>query len=335
MTTDFLPLISVIVPVYRAERYLDRCIKSILNQTEADIELWLIDDGSPDQCGNICDAFAQKDSRIHVIHKKNAGVSAARNDGTKRASGKYIAFVDADDYIEPNMLSSLVSLAERTRADITICGYYIEQGHMQKTVKLCCDDGDYNKTDVEQLLFKFFGRDCTGLASMCNKLYLRSFLNCQNIQVDENLQRAEDFWFNFEAIEHSTHISVISTPLYHYTQNEESVMHCFRETQFEDWTRNRKRLLSVANECGIPLQLSDFYYNYVYNSVLFLREVLRRSNRKRLYEIMEDSFLKQAIKQTSGLPLHVKMISFCIGNKFYRLAELLLKFWTNYNNNAQ
>lgn len=327
--------ISVIVPVYCAEKHLDRCIRSILSQTESDIELWLIDDGSPDQCGNICDAFAKMDSRVHVLHKKNAGVSAARNDGVRHASGKYIAFVDADDYIEPNMLSSLLSLAEQTMADITICGYYIEKGHMQKPVKLCCDDGDYNKTDVEQLLFKFFSRDCTGLASMWNKLYLRSFLNCQNIQVDENLQRAEDFWFNFEAIEHSTHISVISTPLYHYTQNEESVMHCFRETQFEDWTRNRKRLLSVANESGIPLQLSDFYYNYVYNSVLFLREVLCRSDRKKLYEIMEDSFLKQAIKQTSGLPLHVKVISFCIGNKFYCLAELLLKFWKNYNNNAQ
>ena len=325
MTTDFLPLISVIVPVYHAERYLDRCIKSILSQAEANIELWLIDDGSPDQCGNMCDTFAQKDSRVHVIHKKNAGVSSARNDGIKRALGKYIAFVDADDYIEPNMLSLLLSLAERTRADIAICGYYIEKGHMQKPMNLCCDDGDYNKTDVEQLLFKFFGRDCTGLASMCNKLYLRSFLNRQNIQVDESLQRAEDFWFNFEAIKHSTHISVISTPLYHYTQNEESVMHSFRETQFEDWTRNRKRLLSAANECGIPLQLSDFYYNYVYNSVLFLREVFRRSDRKKFYEIVEDSFLRQAIKQTSGLPLHVKVIAFCIEKRFFCLVKLFLR----------
>ena len=116
-------------------------------------------------------------------------------------------------------------------------------------------------------------------------------------------------------------------PLYHYTQNEESVMHSFRETQFEDWTRNRKRLLSVANECGIPLQLSDFYYNYVYNSVLFLREVLRRSDRKKFYEIVEDSFLRQAIKQTSGLPLHVKAIAFCIEKRFFCLVKLFLRGW--------
>ena len=131
---------------------------------------------------------------------------------------------------------------------------------------------------------------------MCNKLYLRSFLNRQNIQVDESLQRAEDFWFNFEAIKHSTHISVTSTPLYHYTQNEESVMHSFRETQFEDWTRNRKRLLSVANECGIPFQLSDFYYNYVYNSVLFCEQFCA--------VLIGKSFMKSWRIHFSGRPLN-------------------------------
>ena len=324
--------ISVIVPVYCAEKHLDRCIRSILSQTESDIELWLIDDGSPDQCGNICDAFAQSDERVHVLHKANAGVSAARNDGIKRASGKYIAFVDADDYIEPTMLSSLVAQAERNEADIVMCGYYIEHISVRKTANICCDIGEYSHAGVKQLFLKFFGRDYTGLASMWNKLYLRSFLNLHDIQVDESLQRAEDFWFNFKAFECATHISVVSTPLYHYIQNEDSVMHSYRKTQFEDWTRNRKRLLSIANERGISIQASDFYYNYVYNSVLYLIEVIRHSDRKKLYEIMKDSFLKQAIGQTSGLPLHVNAISFCIGKDFYRLAELLLKLWANYNN---
>lgn len=324
--------ISVIVPVYCAEKHLDRCIRSILSQTESDIELWLIDDGSPDQCGNICDAFAQSDERVHVLHKANAGVSAARNDGIKRASGKYIAFVDADDYIEPTMLSSLVAQAERNEADIVMCGYYIEHISVRKIASICCDIGEYSHAGVKQLFLKFFGRDYTGLASMWNKLYLRSFLNLHDIQVDESLQRAEDFWFNFKAFECATHISVVSTPLYHYIQNEDSVMHSYRKTQFEDWTRNRKRLLSIANERGISIQASDFYYNYVYNSVLYLIEVIRHSDRKKLYEIMKDSFLKQAIGQTSGLPLHVNAISFCIGKDFYRLAELLLKLWANYNN---
>lgn len=333
MTTDFSPVVSVVVPIYRMERYIDRCVRSILNQTESDIELWLIDDGSPDQSGSICDAFAQKDSRVHVIHKKNAGVSAARNDGIRCAKGKYIAFVDADDYVEPNMLRTLVNNAEDTAADVVICGYYIEQEYTQKTAVLCCEEGIYNNANTKQLLVKFFGKDYTGLASMCNKLYLRRFLNSQNIKVDERLQRAEDFWFNYNVIEHSTCISVISAPLYHYFQNEKSVMHSYRETQFEDWTQTRKRLLSIANETGISLPPSDFYYNYVYNSVLFMRQVSIRSDIEKLYKIMKDPFLVQAIKQTSNLPVHIRVVSFCIEKKFFWLAQLLLKLWTIKNKN--
>lgn len=327
-TTDCSPIVSVVVPVYRAERYIERCVKSILDQTESDIELWLIDDGSPDRCGDICDAFAQADARVHVLHKQNAGVSAARNDGIARASGKYVAFVDADDYIEPDMLSSLIKLSEQTTADISICGYYLEHTQEQKTAKLCCGDGVYCQADVKKLFSKFFGKDCSGLASMWNKLYLRSFLKAQNIRVEENLQRAEDFWFNVKAIKHAACISVTSAPLYHYVQNEESVMHRYRETQFDDWTQNRKRLLALANEHEISLQSSDFYFRYVYNSVLFLRQILSQSNYEKFYEIIQNPFLRQAIEQTSGLPLHIKMIALCINRKFYHPAKLLLKIWT-------
>ena len=321
------PIASVVVPAYCAEKYIDRCINSILNQTESNIELWLIDDGSPDQCGNICDIYAQRDPRVHVIHKENAGVSAARNDGIRCASGKYIAFIDADDYIEPDTIASLVCLAEQVKAEIVICGYYIEQACERKTANICCGDGNYDKTAIKQLFSKFFGRDYIGLSSMCNKLYLRSFLNLQKIQVDESLQRAEDFWFNFEAIMHSSCVSVISTPLYHYVQNTGSVMHCYRETQFDDWTRNRKRLLSIANEQGIQLKPSDFYYRYVYNSILFLRESVGQSNWQKIHEIMRNPFLRQAIKQTSGLPLHIRLIATCIKNGLYGFAGFLLKVW--------
>lgn len=323
--------VSVIIPVYQAEQHIDRCITSILNQTESNIELWLIDDGSPDQCGNICDAFAQSDERVHVLHKANAGVSAARNDGIKRASGKYIAFVDADDYIEPTMLSSLVAQAERNEADIVMCGYYIEHISVRKTANICCDIGEYSHAGVKQLFLKFFGRDYTGLASMWNKLYLRSFLNLHDIQVDESLERAEDFWFNFKAFECATRISVVSTPLYHYIQNEDSVMHSYRKTQFEDWTENRKRLLLYANEKEICLQHSEFYYNYVYNSVLLLRRLLEYSDFAKMNEIMRDPFLRGAIQQTFDLPPHIRLITQCIKRKFYHLAERILKIWLLYS----
>lgn len=320
-------VVSVIVPVYRAEQYIDRCVRSIINQTEKNIEIWLIDDGSPDKCGSLCDTFAQLDSRIHVIHKENAGVSAARNDGIKYASGKYIAFVDSDDYIEPNMLSLLINAAEQAEAEIAICGYYVEQVHTQKVADLCCHDGNYDKAAAKQLLSKFFGKNYTGLASMGNKLYLRSFLNFQHIQVDESLQRAEDFWFNFEAIGHSSLISVVSTPLYHYVQNEESVMHCYRETQFADWTHNRKRLLEYANKHNIALDYSDFYYNYIYNTIIFMRDLVKNNKMETCKIIMQNSFFRQAIKYNINVPLHIKSVVFCIKHSHFILASFLLTIW--------
>jgi len=117
------PKVSVIVPVYGVEKYLPECIESILAQTFADFELLLIDDGSPDNSGKICDEYAAKDSRVKVFHKENGGVSSARNYGLKNASGTYVAWVDPDDWVAPNYLQDFVEEAERGDFDIVACGY--------------------------------------------------------------------------------------------------------------------------------------------------------------------------------------------------------------------
>ena len=114
-------LISVIIPVYKVERYLPRCIDSILSQTYKNIELLLIDDGSPDSSGDICDEYAEKDPRVRMFHKENGGVSSARNLGLDEAKGDYIGFVDSDDYIAPGMYEKLVELIEDNNADIAVC----------------------------------------------------------------------------------------------------------------------------------------------------------------------------------------------------------------------
>ena len=116
--------ISVISPVYNTAEYLHGFIKSVLDQTVPDFELILVDDGSPDQCGEICDTYAAKDSRITVIHQKNSGVSAARNAGTIAAKGAYVTFIDSDDYIEVDYLRVLFSLAEKYQADISIVSLF-------------------------------------------------------------------------------------------------------------------------------------------------------------------------------------------------------------------
>ena len=120
------PEISVIVPVYKAENYLEECVRSILRQTYRDFELILIEDGSPDRCGEICDRLAQTDARIVVVHKKNEGVSIARNTGIARARGRYLAFVDSDDTINAGFLESALSAVEGSGADMYISGLFME-----------------------------------------------------------------------------------------------------------------------------------------------------------------------------------------------------------------
>ena len=122
-------LISIIVPVYKAEKYLRRCVDSILAQTYQNIEVLLIDDGSPDNSGEICDEYAEKDSRVRVFHKPNGGVSSARNLGLKEAKGDYIGFVDADDYIDKTMYEVLLCNLIKENSDISICSYNQEDSN--------------------------------------------------------------------------------------------------------------------------------------------------------------------------------------------------------------
>ncbi len=128
MSVEKKPLLSIIVPVYNVEYYLEKCVQSIIDQTMTDIEIILVDDGSPDQCGKMCDEYAEHDSRIVVIHKENGGLSDARNKGLDVAKADYVAFVDSDDYIDRDMMELLYSNILREDADISVCGVYNEFG---------------------------------------------------------------------------------------------------------------------------------------------------------------------------------------------------------------
>ena len=118
--------VSIIVPVYNVEKYLDKCIESIVNQTYRNIEIILVDDGSPDKCPEICNEWAKKDDRIKVIHKENGGLSSARNAALEIAQGDYITFVDSDDWIENDMIQSMLTCAAKNDADIVCCGFYFD-----------------------------------------------------------------------------------------------------------------------------------------------------------------------------------------------------------------
>lgn len=216
-------MISVIVPIYRVEKYLSRCIESILNQSYKDIEVFLVDDGSPDNCGEICDRYARKDNRITVIHQKNAGVSAARNAGLNRAKGEYIGFVDPDDYIAVDMYDKMLTSLEKERANLAICGYnYIdESGNIDE--KRIYQLAKNELITQKQLMSRFSDMPPTVRLGVVNKLFSREKLG--QLRFQENLHSAEDVLFITEYAKTVKKAVFVHEPLYLNTVREGSATH--------------------------------------------------------------------------------------------------------------
>lgn len=171
MIKDKSNLISVIIPVYKVEKYLDKCIQSVINQTYSNLEIILVDDGSPDNCPQLCDDWANKDERIKVIHKKNGGLSDARNAGLDIATGDYIAFVDSDDYIESDMFECLLDKIIKTQSQMAICNFeYVDINGNITTLNTMGQDGCFSS---RQILTDWCGNDLVYYVVVWNKLYSR------------------------------------------------------------------------------------------------------------------------------------------------------------------
>ena len=203
------PKISIIVPVYKVEQYLHRCLDSIVAQTFTDWECILIDDGSPDKSGAICDEYASKDNRFKVIHQENKGVSAARNAGLEAAKGEWIGFVDSDDWIEPNMYDYLYTTSQKNHPDCVICGFF---GQHKKRIKKMCG--------TEESIIQLFNNKGFGGFSF---LRLLSAEKIQNIRFDITVKYMEDVKFFYEIFKNCKKIYWDNEPLYHYEQRNDSV----------------------------------------------------------------------------------------------------------------
>ena len=212
------PEISVIVPVYRVEKYLNDCIDSILAQTFADFELILVDDGTPDSCPALCDAAAARDSRIRVIHQKNRGLSGARNAGLDIARGRWAAFVDSDDMLLPQALEKAHSTAEKTGADVVLYGFAFtdENGKVYEG----WDTTQYDEVIPQQ---EIYNRLVIGMyQSMCNKLFRRELFD--GLRLPEG-KKFEDTYTAPRIYERVQKMASIPESLYQYRQVPESIMH--------------------------------------------------------------------------------------------------------------
>lgn len=229
-----MPEISVIVPVYKVEPYLRKCVDSILAQTFTDIELILIDDGSPDNCGAICDEYAAKDNRVVVIHQQNAGVSAARNAGLDIARGSYIGFVDSDDWIEPEMYETMLRTAKESNADVVICGAKYTDVEGTGLTPAFLRECIYHTS--EELLKEIFGMPNRCGGGIWNKLFLTDAVS--EVRFDVGVTMGEDWIYLYKAFLQCRKGVQIPQPLYTLVERPGSA------TRDENVTVSSERLLA-------------------------------------------------------------------------------------------
>lgn len=248
-------LISIIVPVYKTEPYLQKCLQSIVNQTYRTLEIILVDDGSPDRCPQICDEWAKKDSRISVIHQENSGLGKARNSGIEKAKGSYLAFVDSDDEIEPDMYEKLLAAAESCKADICYCGCkdVSSKGVVAGTPPLKFSyKGDEIRTEfIPQVLGTLPSDRHTVFCgvSSTSALYHAALLQKAGIRFlsERSDNISEDLDFNLKTCCHAEIIQIIPDTPYLYIKREiNSLTSSYRSDRFEMVKKLYRQLMSFA-----------------------------------------------------------------------------------------
>lgn len=227
-------LISIIIPIYNMEKFLTRCLDSILSQSYSDLEIILINDGSTDKSAQICDAYKAKDSRIAVIHKKNAGVSEARNSGLDIAKGDYISFVDPDDWLAPDTYKVLMQNQQETDADIIRFQAYKSDGSLLNEIPF---EGLYDGEKLTNFQLSMVGAPKFGgmfiLGVLWLHIYRRSLIEDNHIRFNKDLRRCEDRLFCILAIFEARKISFIKDVLYHYETNEGSLSNRYDPIRWE------------------------------------------------------------------------------------------------------
>ena len=253
-----MPEISIIVPVYNVEKYIKRCIDSILAQTFSDFELILVDDGSKDASGKICDGYAEKDARIRVLHQKNGGVSAARNAALELVRGRYVMFADSDDFVHAQwcerMHAAIVHNPDAwincNMASVTL------QGEVCPRMKVeSCERW------IPTSVYALYRGSIAG--SPCNKIYDAEIIRSDHLRFNETYKIGEDTDFNMRYYKHCKNPLLIAEPLYSYYQNEESASHTYRYDSFDLYRHTYFDRLPYIEEEYMDEYLDDWLWRFL------------------------------------------------------------------------
>lgn len=313
------PLISIIVPVYNVEKYLSRCIDSILSQTFFDFEILLIDDGSTDGSPIICDKYANKDSRVRVFHKKNGGVSSARNMGLEYALGEWITFVDSDDWIDNNMYTLLYEETISSNADIVLCDFYVYYSknriELNKAISTDCSKNDI----IRKYILSF--------TSLCNMLVHRSLYDKIKLRIPLNLINCEDFWLTVQLFYYAKKVSSIHIPLYYYNrENENSILNNFDANKAQSEINAYLNIISFFRGKNIL----DLYNKEISWRILKCKQdlVLNPKTHKRFLELYPVSHKYILSCPESFCNKKIKILMWMLANKMRFLVIFVCKIRT-------
>lgn len=305
-------LISIIVPIYNVEKYLIRCIDSLINQTYQNIEIILIDDGSTDYSGKIADDFVEKDLRIKVFHKKNGGLSDARNYGIKKATGKYINFIDSDDYVDKKFIETLYKMIVKYNCKISSVGYQEFKDIKEVYIKNVINEKEevFSKKEAIEYLY-----DDTKYCNYAwNKLYLKELFN--DVEYPFN-RKMEDLGTTYLLFDKCEIVAYNSIPLYFYFQRNDSILHKVDEQFLIDkFTLISERYNYIKNK------YPDIYVNYINYFYGILEAFPYISKQEKEIAIKELNKIWSKIRYNCNFKLKLKFI---LINYFSKLYERLLK----------
>lgn len=307
-----MDLVSIIIPVYNAKEYLTKCIGSVRNQTYKNIQIILIDDGSTDGSAELCDEFMRDDNRIEVIHKKNSGVSDSRNIGINKAQGKYIVFIDADDWIADDYVEVLYNAIEQTNAEIVACSY-VKVYDNGKTDKILLPKLNTVLTGAEALNYAF-DRVIPWVGYVWGKMYVSDIIKKKHLKFDVTIQICEDSLFNDTVFSYAQRIALVRNELYFYRINLQSAT--FNGRKNLEKLKTKVEAVKKIKQISIQFPNSEFERRvnrilYIsageYLSVMFRLNEYRKEEIEDMQNLMKTSF-KCMDKRDKSFYLYVKTL---------------------------
>jgi len=323
--------VSIIVPVYNVESSLERCVDSIINQTYQNWELWLIDDGSRDASGKICDSFSLSDARIRSIHKKNAGVSAARNTGLENVQGEYVLFVDSDDYLELNTLELAMNEVERSGADAVLFGFYY---HFKEEDRVVENKGNRafvgkNEEFVSEVFGEMFRKEL--LNPPWNKLIKKEMLLQNGIRFVSEYSICEDMIFTIGVLGACDKIAFLDLPLYHYVyKKEDNLVNKFHGNYFEALSFYVEKVMEYLSKYNASAELvAELGTFYVNQAVAYLKKIYAASGYQKekkyaeMRRICETQVFRDEIATYVPKGIKKKVVICCIKYRWYHILHML------------